>query len=52
MVGEVGEVAVKIERDFCKDGSVKEGEEVGLRGGVTRGVVVGRKEVVGKTIPS
>ena len=33
MLGEEGEEAVKIERDFFSEGSEKEGEEVGLWGG-------------------
>ena len=31
--GEIGVVAVKIERDFLREGSEKEGEDVGLRCG-------------------
>ena len=33
MVGEVGEEAVKMERDLLREGSEKEGEEVGLGSG-------------------
>ena len=40
VVGDDGDVAVKTESDFFSVGSEKEGDEVGLRGGETKRVLV------------